>query len=126
MSFCCFCLSYKKKGIAIAQILTFINKVPRHMSHIAIDLVRRDQVMCVCVCVDVTQNCLANNSRTVNRISVPKAAFFSPRPKEERFRRLVSTRCVFRSFNMDSSIFSQILNAISLAKTKILVTFRGK
>ena len=29
-----FCLSYKKKGVAIAQILTFINNDPGHMSHI--------------------------------------------------------------------------------------------
>ena len=42
-----FCLSYKKKGILIAQNLTNIIKAPIHMSHTPLDLVRRDRVMSV-------------------------------------------------------------------------------
>ena len=46
------------------------------MSHIPIDLGRRDRVMSVCMCV--TLFCVANNSRTI----------FMPRPEQELFHEL--------------------------------------
>ena len=121
-----FCFCYKMKGVVTAQNLTIIIKAPWQMSHIPIDLDRRERVKseCVDVCMCVTQFFVTNNSWTTCRINVLKAAFFLPCPKTELFHRLVNTRCVFRSFNRDLSIFSQILNAILLTKTTFLVTFQ--
>ena len=124
-----FCLSYKKKDVAIAQILTFINKDPRQMSHIPIDLVRRDRVMSVCVCLCVCACMLRYFVSPMTHEPLighmfQRLHFFAPWPKQELLHELVNTRYILRLFKKDLSIFSKNLSAVSLTKTTSLVTFQ--
>ena len=67
----------------------------------------------MCVCVWTLRKFVSPITHEPHIGSVFRRLHFFPAPRKEHFRRLVNTRCVFRSFNIDFSSFSQILNAIS-------------
>ena len=72
------------------------------MSHIPIDLVRRDRVMSVCVLryfvTPITHEPLIGHM-------FERLHFFMPRPEQELFHELVNRRHGIRLFNKDLSIF---------------------